>query len=879
MRIKALILAFILLLGTNLPVAYASDGEDTAFFRAESFLSQLGITEGVQKSSSDDIDRANFAAMIVKGVNYNTNPADTTQFADCDDNPFKEEIYMARDLGIVNGTSPRTFSPDAGITPSVAAKMLVSALGYSEKAEAMGGYPSGYYNIASSLDLFENVNTGSNAISVRDACVLVYNMLNADKAIITSVIGNEFIFETIKGRNLLTENFGFSSVTGVITTAGYWGTETKLTGKGKIGIGTNVFSSDIKNVSQYLGYSAQIWYNASQNKAYAVDVDWINSSIKIKSSDILGYENNTIIVDNGTDKGAKYRCDSLTFIQNGASLPYTSSSFLFDNGEVTLIDNDGDGKIEYVVAKRGDYFIIKAKSTIDNSIYDGNSTLGTVVFDNEDESSYSVIIDGQEATFDDLKTGMSAQIFMREDRGHFEISAISEKKTATVTEMTDDAVFLDGEKYKLNTYFTSNGNTLSVGNTYTLYIAPDGTISAIADFDFDNEKYGIYLDFEAAKGLSSSARIKILTTNDEAEIFELADRVFFEGYRKDYNDPAIEAALIDTVTDIPNYQLIKYKVSSDGKISSIDMPYNDETTWDVETQKPLNNTLTKYVWNRETYYRDGYAIPHVYMQSAVLFRVPVDFDLKDPTQAVKKLYADDEFGILTSGDFADGEKLDVDAFDFDKSFVPSAVLVRRPLSSSLTRNDSSCIVTKVSQNAVTNDGEPAVKLYTFANGRHKEYFVKPEVYAGFTIKPSKGDVIRLKTGKDGYVSGVHVAVDFKGMQNSEKATVNYKSPVVEAVHGSLTYLTGTVYNASDNFLVINEKFASAGSYWFKAPTGTFSMPLANTEFVLYNERSQIAKSVSADKLISSLHAGVGYGSFVACECIYGQAVKVFIYEY
>lgn len=877
MRIKALILAFILLLSYAPPTGYALNIDDTAFMRAESFLSQLGITKGIEKSEIESIDRASFAAMIVRGLNYTTKPSDTSQFIDCKENQFNEEIHMAKDLGIVNGTSPVTFSPDSGIAPAAAAKMLVSALGYGEKAEAMGGYPHGYLNIATSMDLFDDVDMSVGAISVKDAFILVYNMLYADKAIITTVIDNEFIFETIEGRNLLTDNFGYLSVSGVITTAGFYGTDVTLTGRGKIGIGTKIFSSDLINVSEYLGLKAKIWYDDSEKKAYAVDIDSVNECFSFVASDFMEYENDTIIIDNGTGKEKKYRCDSLTFIQNGASIPFTGSSFIYDNGEITLIDNDGDGKIEFAVSKLGEYFIIKSKNVIDAAIYDGNSNLGSVIFENEDDCDYSIIIDGREATFDDLKSGMSAQIYMRYDRKYCEVVALSGQKTAVVTEIATDGVFLDGEKYKLNSYFTSRDNKLSAGNTYKFYMAPDGTISDIVRSDYDNERYGILLGFNVETGLSGKAKIKILTTDDEVVVFDIADKVIIDGTRRNCDDEFVKSVMTDTLTDIPNYQLIKYKTSSDGRISSIDTADNDENNWNIEAHKSENNTLTKYVWNKELYFRDGYAIPHVYMLGATIFRVPEDFDLKDSNQAVKKLYDDDEFGILTVSDFADGEKVDVDAFDFDANFAPSVVLVRRDATSQVTRNDSSYIVTKVSENASDNEGNPAVKLYTFAGGIHKEFFIEPEDYAAYSQKPSAGDIVRFRTKEDDYISSMHIAVFFNGMTKNDKATVNYKSPVVEAVHGSLTYIIGTVYNTSDNFIVVNENLKSAGSYWFKSPTGTLSLPLANTEFIFYNQRTQIAKTVSRDKLISSLHTG--NGSFVVCECMYGQVIKVYLYEY
>lgn len=884
MKLRILLLAAILIfVNTACPVAFADEGNDVLSSSAQSFVSQLGITNGIDKAEGELLNRAEFAAMLVRALNYGTIPGDMTQFTDCDLNPFQKEIYMARDLGITNGTTESSFTPDGAVSANVAAKMAVFALGYSAKAEALGSYPAGHFMVANSLDLFDGIDISKQEITFGDATILIYNMLYAPKAIFESMTGNDIDFTSVDGRNLLTENFGFSEIKGIVDVAGFAGTDKSLLGKGKIGVDGKVFKTDLKNITHYLGKAVSLWYNASENKVYAIDEGDSNEIITLDASVVSDFSGDVIIVNDENGREKRYRCDELTFIENGTSVPYTKQSFMFENGTLTLIDNDSDGKIEYVISDRGEYFIIKSMSMVDRTIYDSKSKHLDVVFENDENYDISVVINGVPAEFEDLAVGMTAQIYLNEEENFGRIEAVSSKKSAVLTEIGDDSFFLDGIEFKANYYFNSLKKTLSVGVSYNFNIAPDGTITDISGVDTSGIKYAMLLGFKPQSSLDDEVMIKVLTSNDDIVVFELAKKLRLNGTPLKNTSETIKDMLLDEATNIPNYQLIKYKLNSSGEVISIDTAASEVDTWDVNNYRDEEDSLARYLWNNKVYYRSGVATPHVYMAGAVIFRVPSDFDPKpDPnkdTVPAKKLYNDEDFGVLTTGSISSGQ-INIDAFDFDECFVPSAVLVRQSIKGAkVSESHQEYIVERVVEQSIDTDGELVVRVKVFANGEHSEFLFKPDTWDGLSAKPGAGDIVRISTDKKGYGVNVHIAVDFKGMTDNEIVSINYTSPVSSIMYESLTYTSGKVYAVSETALALRENWKNGDTYWFKSPTGTLTMPLAGPTYVLYSERTGIAKTVTATEVLSERNSGSSGASFVVCRCVYGQIRAVFIYEY
>lgn len=67
------------------------------------------------------------------------------------------KLNLAKEMGIIDGNGDGTFCPDEAATFGQCVKMLVCALGYTDRAVLDGGYPNGYIKVADEIGITENI--------------------------------------------------------------------------------------------------------------------------------------------------------------------------------------------------------------------------------------------------------------------------------------------------------------------------------------------------------------------------------------------------------------------------------------------------------------------------------------------------------------------------------------------------------------------------------------------------------------------------------------------------------------------------------------------------------------------------------------------------
>lgn len=149
-------------------------------------LKGYGILKGDPDGNmrlEDSITRAEATALITRtNANYNNileNYSFTPFFSDTQNHWAEREITFAHQNALVEGRNDTPFEPEKDVTIEEFAKMLVTLLGYEEKAERLGGFPNGYVMTASSLGLMDNLNktTSENALR-KDVVLMIANSLD-----------------------------------------------------------------------------------------------------------------------------------------------------------------------------------------------------------------------------------------------------------------------------------------------------------------------------------------------------------------------------------------------------------------------------------------------------------------------------------------------------------------------------------------------------------------------------------------------------------------------------------------------------------------------------------------------------------------------------
>jgi hypothetical protein len=218
-KILSLVLVLSLVLG-SMSMAFAaapsfSDVEDEAVLKAVKRLNAFGIVDGYDDGSykpGKDITRAEFAKLLVTALGLQ-NAADAatgvSQFTDVAGNEwYAGSVSVAAGQGLVKGYADGTYRPDSEVKYSEAITMLVRALGYKDEF-LPGTWPGNYIAKAASLDVTDDVKFQPNGFADRGSvAVLVNNTLDAN-IIEQESYGDNDDWAENKHKTLLTEKLTF----------------------------------------------------------------------------------------------------------------------------------------------------------------------------------------------------------------------------------------------------------------------------------------------------------------------------------------------------------------------------------------------------------------------------------------------------------------------------------------------------------------------------------------------------------------------------------------------------------------------------------------------------------------------------------------------
>ncbi len=150
---------------------------------AVALLGKLGIVTGREEGKyfpDASLTRAEMVTILLRVFGqeeYNG----TFKFDDVTDAHWAfKNIMMAYGMGIVNGTSETTFSPDLALTYEQAVKMLVSAFGYDTDAVSLGGWPEGYIAQAEKMGFLGTTKPENTAGEINRGTMaqLLYNAID-----------------------------------------------------------------------------------------------------------------------------------------------------------------------------------------------------------------------------------------------------------------------------------------------------------------------------------------------------------------------------------------------------------------------------------------------------------------------------------------------------------------------------------------------------------------------------------------------------------------------------------------------------------------------------------------------------------------------------
>ena len=317
-----------------------SDKDEIVNTEAVSVLVELGVIAGKDDGSYDPtgiVTRAEMAKMICVVLNGGKDPSlgNVTNYSYADTVGHWAAAYIeyCSNLGIVAGDGTGNFNPNATVTGSEAAKMLLVAAGYQSAIE---GFTGANWAVATNVranqvGLYDGLAINpSEGLSRDNAAQMVYNALSAN--VVTyeyTLISDGSSLSSIpelkdKNVTVLAEKFGVVTVEGVVTANEYAdlnGGKAMDEGETRIVVtnhddGQSTYTDGAKtfNVSSgkdVLGRSVTIFVKPSTTAASTSTKGTVIGSV-ITNSD------NTVVVDSGRDSLADLADD------NKLGLDYTT---------------------------------------------------------------------------------------------------------------------------------------------------------------------------------------------------------------------------------------------------------------------------------------------------------------------------------------------------------------------------------------------------------------------------------------------------------------------------------------------------------------------------------------------------------------------------
>jgi len=868
--------------------AWANEEKSSKYEISEQFLNSLGIVDKTDDFERE-ISRGEFVSLAVKILNSDFTMSPDGSVSDVpSDHMYAKEIYTAYKLRLLRGHEGGNFMPDSEITYAQAIKILVAALGYEDYAYVSGGYPAGYIMAANSIDLTKGVSgSADEKITLGKAYILIANALQCDVNL-TIKVSDEVIYQkSEKGRNCLSEYFGFSEIKGVLYSAGFLSmNENFETEKNVAEIDGRVFDCYIEGIEGFLGKSVKGWYSEEEDTLRAIMEESKNAEITLSAEKIAGY--NDFVISYEKDESVKtlsYRLDKgYTFLLNGRAISPVEEDFLFDEGSIKLLDNDGDGDYDVVFSQKKEYFVVSGIDSYNKTIYDRNKNGEFIVLKNEKGYKFSLSLDGIAGDHTSLFENTVLMAYKTADGYVADVYATTDKIKGTVTEVYKDELTIDGNIYKTNSYFKQNCS-VEPGQSATFLLAPDGTITYISSLGASGIEYAYFLDMASeVKSLSEGVKIRIVTQNGYFTE-TLAEKVTLDGETMSRGDVRIKNKLMNGT--LPNYQLIRVGKDESGLVNVIDTSEDaqgDNLYDKYQGVSGSDNSLTKFVdaTKTSTYWRSQASvfIPFFTVGDTVLISVPSELR----GAAATARYEEDTFRIINQTALSTYGTYYIDAFDYDSSLTPKVVVIYNGEATAgiktvetPSNREALHVVEKV-VDTVTDEGEITKKIYTYSGREFTSYIIDPELLDSFkalNLIPSSGDIIRFTFGLR-YINGI--AIDAVYDAEKDAVVVNYgKSNVNNVPEATLTYISGKLFSKVSKYsLSIKTDNYPTSTNYAKPIDGICNVQATNnTVVVFYNKQTKTIEHGTLSALADMKSVGEENASYM-CVRTDGYVPKLIV---
>ena len=783
---------------------------DISLPSAAGLLSEIGIMDVNEDNYNWAVTRQDFAKIIFKLITNSdlyTEDYTVSTYPDVTDPAYIGYVNEMVRLKVINGYSDGTFRPEREITLKEAVTFIIRAIGYDVKAEANGGYPTGYLMEANNAGLLKGISVKSDEILTNSECVkLIENTLLAklqpknsfslDGSV--SYGGNEYtILNSVHRIDVITDivkGIDLTKLTGASTVAPW-----------HILIGGKELDIGKLEPNEFLGMEVNAYYSVDDDILIHIEKTGRNNIVTFDVKDLLSFDNSSnIVTQEGYYKNTEYKYGILTsFIYNyGISEnPFTKEMFSGKQGTITLIDNNSD-KI-YDVIKADVYYDIVCDFVDVSSkrIYDiitGSSHLADTQLENPFINIYDT--DGNIVDIGKIEKYNILSVYEtlpEHEQKCVKIILSTSILNGSVNEMKYDdygrlVAHINGKDYTFTeSAMNYYGTNYDAGKKYIFSLNAEGYIAGVKDNATELMSFGVFINYYVEE-TPVDRTIRVFYMNKDGKRQETGLRKWVTIDNIKYrNDDLNLLKHLDKASDLDfgekakcnGTQVIKYQLDGNGNLAYIDtVAYTYDVMSDTATATDEDSEYDTYnALRRGASSAESTGDPTFYWNAQC-------YDWEVYIGSRTKAFSGPYRNLSDSSVYRDVDNYRVSAFngyndyytsyyDNPNSYLASLVFFHRVSSNSdgVSGYDVTFSVFDKFSYAVNNDGVKGYIIYYWEGYSYKSAFAS--IDAGWNdssnklgggkgkITPDKlkqGDVLRFSRMQDGSIANYRLCYRAEG---------------------------------------------------------------------------------------------------------------------
>lgn len=552
---------------------------------AVSMLVSLGVINGKTADTfvpKGNVTRAEMAKMISvilnKGADNNELFASiSTPLTDISNNWAKGHINYCYSQNIISGRGNNKFDPDANVTAAEAAKMLLIATGYDPKIEGFTGatWAIKVSALASKLGIYDNFDKDTmTALNRDDAALLIFNAL--DTEMIEKYDTNGYALGFADHRTILSVMYGVIKVEGVVT-ANEWAVLdddmdsvlkdglTRITNPD--GIFSTTTSTTVNDPEKVINSTFKVSTPVDmlgRTVVLYVKKATILADSKVYGEAVLSKSNNVVEGNDKTISGKTSDDNSLAKMLKSSGLSTDKDTEYYLNyqeydpadrksgnadlynvkgADLTVIDNNNDGVVDYVLSLEKTLTAVTKVSTKDDEISLANNSTN---YNNNTTPVYrlakidkDIVVEGlsKDYAVDDvvLYVQYGGRVYVEKPDV---VTGVMD--SYNIKNTTNQTITVNGEKYKASGIVTSEKSADLFGlvmsevdsdidpdgvqfdNTYDFFLDNHGNIAGYRKTASSADKWALILDSAySVNGLKLSGDAKLLLSDNTSGTYSV----------------------------------------------------------------------------------------------------------------------------------------------------------------------------------------------------------------------------------------------------------------------------------------------------------------------------------------------------------------------